>query len=169
MLDFDLEQEESDDTKMQGKWDVKKIDEPDIKGYIIKGQFFSGSPLNDSEPYEPFNPNPIRRPLPQRPERIEEIEEIKSEPRDPLTDVFEENNAIKIYIEMPGQEKDDIQLNIIEGKIEVRTKDFIKVVDIPGNVEKEKASAQYKNGVLTLTIPKREQTSEATKQKIRIE
>ena len=62
---FDTIGHELESGKLKGGWDVKKIDEPNIKGYVIRGQFWSDQPV---KPYDPFAPkDPFqRRPTPQR-------------------------------------------------------------------------------------------------------
>ncbi len=148
--------------KLKGKWSFNKIDEPGVKGYIVYGRFESGNLLEPFEPLRPLDPfRPFRRPLkPKNPF-------IKAEPekvREPLTDIFEEDNAIKLYVELPGEEKDDIQLNIADGKVEVKAKRFYKIIDLPTrNIEVKEVSARYKNGVLEVTIPKAEKTNKELK------
>ena len=102
MLDSDWKPER-ESRKLKGEWDVKEIDESGVKGSVIEGRDVSNQPLNGSESFEPFSPSPIKRPLPQRPVRIAER---TSETREPLTDVFEEKEAVKVYVELPGQEKE---------------------------------------------------------------
>ena len=113
--------------KLKGGWDVKRIDEPNVKGYVIQGRFGPDQPL---EPFDPFKPNnPFeRRPMPQRSFRPSEI--ASTETREPLTDVFEEDKTVKIYVELPGEEKADIQLNVIKGKVEIKTKNFVGIMKV---------------------------------------
>jgi len=156
--------------KLKGKWDFKKIDEPGVKGYIAYGRFESDRPFEPFEPSEPFDPlRPFRRlPIPERPFDIPsaEMEEI----REPLTDIFDEEKAIKLYVELPGEEKEDIQLNVTNGKVEVKAKKFYKETDLPTvNIDAEKTSAKYKNGVLEVTIPKTEKTNEKDASKVKVE
>ena len=152
--------------KLKGGWDVKQIDEPNIKGYVIQGRFRSNQPL---EPFDPFKPNdPFeRRPIPQRSFRPSEI--ASKEIREPLTDVFEEEKVVKIYVELPGEEKDDIQLNVTKGKVEIKTKNFYKMLEVPPNVDVEKASSKYNNGVLMIIVPKDKTIPEDEKRRITIE
>ena len=71
-------------------------------------------------------------------------------------DVFEEEKATKIYLELPGEEREDIQLKAKEGSIEVKAKNFYKKIDLPdNNVSTEKITNDYRNGVLTITLPKK--------------
>ncbi len=139
--------------KLKGKWDIQKIDEPERKGFVIQGHFWSAQPV---EPFEPFKPW-RRRPMPKRP--FEVPEKALKEIREPLTDIFEEDKTVKIYVELPGEEEDDIQLNVTEGKVEVKAKKFHKMIEVPtSNVDIEKASSKYKNGVLEITIPKKDKS-----------
>jgi HSP20 family molecular chaperone IbpA len=166
MRGFEEIEKELKSGNLKGGWDVKQIDEPNIKGYIIKGRFGPGRPL---EPFDPFKPNnPFeRRPMPQRSFRPSDI--ASTETREPLTDIFEEEKAVKIYIELPGEEKDDIQLNVTKGKVEIKAKNFYKRIDVPRNVDVEKASSKYNNGVLTIIIPKDETIPEDETRRITID
>jgi len=166
MRGFDEIEKELKSGKLKGGWDVKQIDEPNLKGYVIQGRFWSDQPL---EPFDPFKPNnPFeRRPMPQRFFKPSEI--APKETREPLTDVFEEEKAIKIYIELPGEEKDDIKLNVTKGKVEIKAKNFYKMIEVPRNVDVEKASSKYNNGVLTIIIPKDETIPEDEKRRITID
>jgi HSP20 family protein len=132
--------------KLQGEWEVKPIEEPGAKGYVARGRFQLGEPLT----------------LPKQ--AIDEV-------REPLADVFEDKDQVKLYVELPGVEKNDIQLNVTEGRAEVKAKNFYKVIDLPTrDVEFEKATANYKNGVLEVIIPKTKKTvSEEKKKTIKIE
>ncbi len=132
--------------RLQGEWEVKPIEKHGVKGYVARGRFQLGEPLT----------------IPKH---------AMDEVREPLTDVFEENDHVKLYVELPGVEKKDIQLDVTEGRAEITAKNFHKVVDLPTrNVEFEKATANYKNGVLEITMPKTKKTaSEEKKKKIEIE
>ena len=95
--------------------------------------------------------------MPKRP--FEVSEKALKEIREPLTDVFDEDKAVKIYVELPGEEKDDVQLNVTEGKVAVKAKKFYKMIEVPtSNVDVEKVSSKYKNGVLEVTIPKKDKS-----------
>lgn len=156
--------------RLKGKWDINQIDRPSVKGFIIQGHFRSDQPSEPLDPFNPFEPlNPRRRrPMPKRP--FEVSEDVLKELREPLTDVYEEEKLIKIYVEVPGEEKDDIQLNIAAGKAEVKAKNFYKVIDLPtNNVNFKKVTSKYKNGVLEITIPKRKKAPKSDKHKIKVE
>ena len=132
--------------KLKGEWDVKPIKEPGVRGYVAKGRFQLGEPLR----------------FPRQ--AIDEV-------REPLADVFEDKDQVKLYIELPGVEKEDVQLNVTESRVEVKAKNFYKDIDLPTrDIEFDKASAKYKNGVLEVIIPKIEKmTSEEKKKTIQID
>jgi len=137
--------------KLEGEWDIKPIEEPGVKGYIAKGRF-------------QFGDN-------QAPKTLKLPEQIREEMREPLTDVFQDKDNVKLYMELPGVEKDDIQLNVTDGHAEIKAKNFFRTIDLPTkDVEFEKAVANYKNGVLEVTIPKiKRSATEEQKRTIKIE
>ncbi len=163
---FNMTKPELQSGKLKGRWNVKQIDEPNIKGYVIQGRFFSDQPLKPFDPFTPNNPFE-RRPTPQR--SLKHATSTSKEIREPLTDVFQENKAIKIYVELPGEKKDNIQLNVTKGKVEIKTKHFYKMIQVPRNVDVKKASSKYNNGVLTIIIPKDKTILEDKKSRITID
>lgn len=136
--------------ELKGEWDVEQIDEPEVKGYVIRGNFQSDQPLEPLDPLEP--PDPQRR-LP-RPERPFRIPEETQEAREPLVDIFDGEDEVKIYAELPGEAKDDILLNVTEGAVEIKARNFYKTIEVPRNIEAGKASSRYRNSVLEVTLPK---------------
>lgn len=88
-------------------------------------------------------------------ERIEVVDEI-----DPLTDIVEEEDKIKVIVDMPGVEKEDIKLYISEDgrtlTIDAKGKErrYHKEVRLPAAVDPNKAKATYKNGVLSIELEK---------------
>jgi HSP20 family molecular chaperone IbpA len=138
--------------EIEGLWEIKQIDEPDIKGFEIRGRFETEEPLHSMEPVEPLKPSK-RQPLHERP--FEVPKSALKEMREPLVDIFEENSAVKVYAELPGVEKKDIKLKIGEGRIEVKAKNFYKTIDLATrHIATNGVSTQYKNGVLEITLPK---------------
>ena len=91
----------------------------------------------------------------------------------PSLDVYVEQNDIVIKAELPGMEKDDIQVNLSnhtltlkgEKKREEKIKEedyfcseraygsFSRTLELPGDVQGEKVSASFKNGVLEIRLP----------------
>ncbi len=144
---------ELDDNKLQGHWEVKQIDEPNVKGYVVRGSFQSDQPpLGPVSPFEPLSPT--RRPL--RPERpLSFSEETNVEKREPLIDVFDGLDEVKVYVELPGEEKNNISLNVTEGEVEIKAKNFYKTIKVPIDIDVEKASSKHRNNVLEVTLPKK--------------
>ena len=125
--------------RLQGEWDVRPIEKPGVRGYVAQGRFQLGEPLRFPK-------------------------QALDETREPLTDIFEDEDHVKLYVELPGVEKDDIQLNTTDAHAEIKAKNFYKTIALPiRNVEFEKATANYKNGVLEVIIPKRKTVSEKKK------
>lgn len=121
--------------KLEGEWDITPIEEPGVKGYIARGRFQVGD-----------------KPLPKT---LKLPKQIIEEAREPLTDVFEDNDNIKLYVELPGVEKTDIQFSVSRSRAEIRARNFYKTIDLPkAELETEKAVTNYKNGVLEVIIPK---------------
>lgn len=137
------------DGRIIGTFQTREIDEPGVKGYIIKGSFGSDRAL---EPLEPLKPSK-RKPLPERPFELSKDDD--KETREPLTDIFEEREATKIYVELPGEEEQDIHLNSRENGIEIKARNFHKIIELPDrHFNKRRVSSKYRNGVLEITIPK---------------
>jgi HSP20 family molecular chaperone IbpA len=149
--------------KLEGTWETREINEPGVKGFVIRGRFGADNAL---EPLEPLKPSK-RRPLPENP--FELPKKALDETREPLTDVFEEEKAIKIYVELPGEEEDDIKLNVKGGNVEIKAKSFYKMIKLPNKpIDAEKLSSEYKNGVLKVTIQKKEEPRDKCKGKTRM-
>jgi HSP20 family molecular chaperone IbpA len=141
------------DGELKDGWDVKKIDEPGMKGYIIRGKFWANESKDSFDPIEPLRPR-TRKPFPEKPLALDN--EGSEEIREPLTDVFEEDNKVKIFAELPGEEESDIKLDFRKDGFEIKGKKFNKTVPLPTeNIDKEKMTKKYKNGVLEITIPKK--------------
>lgn len=95
-------------------------------------------------------------------------------------DLYEDKDNVHVRAELPGVERKDLNVEMVEdyltisgsrqvfdaaGKGEGRA-EFSRSVTIPGAVQGDKIGAAYENGVLTVTLPKRE---EAKPRKISIE
>ncbi|MEM2944005.1 MAG: archaeal heat shock protein Hsp20 [Methanomassiliicoccales archaeon] len=91
--------------------------------------------------------------------------------REPLTDIIEEADKVRIIVELPGVEKEDIKLNATEDSLEIEVdnpdRKFEKRIDLPCEVDPDSAKATYKNGVLEIHL-KRARVKEKGKE-IRIE
>ncbi len=84
---------------------------------------------------------------------------VISEEVEPLVDVIEENDTIKVVAEMPGVEKEKIKLKAVGRKLIIRgsneRKTYYKEVELPAEVDMGSAKATYRNGVLEITLKKK--------------
>jgi len=85
--------------------------------------------------------------------------------REPLVDVIEEDRATVIVAELPGVEKDDINLHAIEDHLTVsvstHNQKYRKELTLTTRVDPKSAWASYKNGVLEVKLKKLEKAVEA--------
>jgi len=82
-----------------------------------------------------------------------------SQGREPLVDVMSEKDKFKIFVELPGVEKDKVKLDVAEDSVEIKTDDekkFYKMIYLDSTVDPDSAKASYKNGILTLELDKKE-------------
>ncbi|MFH1337579.1 MAG: archaeal heat shock protein Hsp20 [Nanoarchaeota archaeon] len=81
---------------------------------------------------------------------------VKDE-REPLVDVFDEKDEVKIVAELPGVAQKDIKLNVKQNKltisVETKERKYYKEVKLPCKV-KGKLDKTYKNGVLEVRLKK---------------
>ncbi len=72
--------------------------------------------------------------------------------REPLTDIIEDKDTVRIIVEMPGVEKEDIDLNVEDRSLEIQVdkegRKFSKKLELPCAVDADSTKASYKNGVL---------------------
>ena len=81
-----------------------------------------------------------------------EIEEITE--KDIFFDMFDEEEKIKIIIELPGVSKYDIQLQAASNEIEIKTPHHHKIIQLPVPVNNDVAKARYSNGILDIELEK---------------
>jgi HSP20 family protein len=91
----------------------------------------------------------------------------------PLVDVYETGDRIFVAAELPGLTRDDVQIQVHEGKLNIRGQrpprgvtceqyhrverghgQFSRTFQLPAAIEPEGIMADLKNGLLTVTIPK---------------
>lgn len=81
------------------------------------------------------------------------------EKREPLVDIFDEGDSIKVMAEIPGVEKDDVNLEVAEDlltiKVDTSTRKYYKEVKLPTVVERETVESTYRNGILEVKLKKR--------------
>jgi len=82
-----------------------------------------------------------------------------SDEREPLTDVMEGPEDISVTIELPGVEKEDIDLRVTEEQLEITVdtaqRKYHKTVDFSGNVKPKTTKATYKNGILDVVVQRK--------------
>jgi HSP20 family protein len=83
--------------------------------------------------------------------------QVKEE-REPLVDVFETEDEVHVVAELPGVDKEDINLHGTEDSLTISVDTphykYYKDVSLPSRVRVREAKTHYKNGVLETTLPK---------------
>lgn len=78
------------------------------------------------------------------------------ETREPLVDVIEGPDTVSVTVELPGVDKDDIDLTVTEREltihVDAEARRYYKTVDLPGAVDPDEVQATYRNGVLDVTL-----------------
>ena len=96
--------------------------------------------------------------------------ELKYE-REPLVDIIEDANSVRIIAELPGVDKEDIHLESADKRltisVDTEERKYYKELELPAEVDPQSAKAKYKNGVLEVILSKKEPKREG--RKIRIE
>ncbi|MEN6616274.1 MAG: Hsp20/alpha crystallin family protein [Syntrophorhabdus sp.] len=105
--------------------------------------------------------------------------EWRSDPFRPSVDVIEEENQLRVEIEMPGVDPKDVEVSVGENsvtirgekKIELTDEDksyhtterpfgsFLRTIRLPLEVDTDRAVATFKHGVMKITFPKTERTT----------
>jgi len=80
------------------------------------------------------------------------------EEREPITDVFDEEQEVRIYAEMPGVNQEDIKLGLKEDILDIwaQTGDrkYHKEVLLPAKVQADTIVSSYNNGILEIRVKK---------------
>lgn len=94
----------------------------------------------------------------------------------PKVDVFEDEKAFEVHVAVPGMNKEDFKIDVNEDRltisgerkvkkeknenhfrsVETQYGSFSRTFSLPENIDKNKIEAEYKNGILELTLPKDE-------------
>jgi HSP20 family protein len=92
----------------------------------------------------------------------------------PAIDIKEEEDKLVVTTDLPGINKEDVQINLKEDMLEISAKTgkeketekegylrreraytrFYRAVRLPASVKEEGSTAKMENGVLTITLPK---------------
>lgn len=104
----------------------------------------------------------------------------------PRTDIAETDKEIEVSVELPGMDEKDIEVSMTEDTLTIKGEkkgereekkkgyylhersygSFYRSIPLPSGVDTDKANAEFKKGVLTVTLPK---TPEAQARVKRIE
>jgi HSP20 family protein len=80
--------------------------------------------------------------------------------REPLADVITTDNEIRVVVELPGANKENIKVNAYDGSVEVNAvtqhRKYRRVVDIPAETEVKSVKSTFKNGLLELVFKKKD-------------
>ncbi len=78
--------------------------------------------------------------------------------REPLVDVMNETDQVRVVAELPGVEKSDIKTTISEDTLTITVnaaaRKYFKEVQLPSGVDTESSKASYNNGVLEIILRK---------------
>jgi len=103
----------------------------------------------------------------------------------PAVDVFEEKDDIVVKAELPGIEKDNIEVNLADHHLTIKGEkrkeeevkqehyyrsersygSFMRTVELPKDVHADRVKASFKNGILEVRLPK---TEEAKAKEIKV-
>lgn len=83
-------------------------------------------------------------------------------------DLYEDKGNTYVRAELPGLSRDDIQVEVADGTLTItatrkvkvgeqeQTATFHRAIGLNADVQADKITAAYENGVLTVTLPKQE-------------
>lgn len=124
-----------------------------------------------------FSHTPYRQLGPGRRGEVQPVERMPGMRR-AFVDVQETDKDVIITAELPGMDKEDIEVNITAERIEIKAEKkeekteekegyktygkryhgFYRSIPLPSMVKADDAKATYKNGVLEVSLPKKEVT-----------
>jgi HSP20 family protein len=106
----------------------------------------------------------------------------------PAVDLFEEKEDIVVKAEIPGMDKENIEVNLADHTLTIKGEkkkedevkeenyyraersygSFVRTLELPKEVHADKVKATFKNGVLEIRMPKTEQ-AKAKEIKVKVE
>lgn len=80
----------------------------------------------------------------------------------PFVDILESPQAFTVVLDLPGVTQDQISVSVEGGALEVEARRngasssyrYLRSFSLPDSIERDKISADYKAGVLTVVLPK---------------
>ena len=85
-------------------------------------------------------------------------------------DLYEDENNAFVRAELPGISREDIQVELADGHLTIKatrktgegdeatTTEYSRAITVPDTVQADQVGATSENGVLTVTLPKREES-----------
>lgn len=158
--EFDRMREEMEDMMERMMEGFEEINPKDLEKRAREGKSFVRGYSITVGP----DGKPTIREFGDKPQVVDKGGKISDE-REPLVDVIEEKDKVKIIAELPGVSRDDINLKSKDGRLEIKVdaagRKYHKVIELPCEVKSLSAKASYKNGVLEVTLdriePKKEE------------
>jgi HSP20 family protein len=103
----------------------------------------------------------------------------------PAVDLYEEKDDIVVKAELPGMEKDNIEVNLSGNRLTIKGEkkkeeevkkeghyslersygSFVRTLELPREVQTDKVKAAFKSGILEIRLPK---TEEAKKKETKV-
>jgi len=95
----------------------------------------------------------------------------------PLTDISEDKDTYRIHLDLPGVKKEDVKISFEDGKLNIAGErkqekesddskyhriervygKYFRTFNLPKEIKADEISANYKEGTLTISIPKAEE------------
>ena len=95
----------------------------------------------------------------------------------PALDLYQDNDNLVAFVELPGMRKEDIEISLHDGTLTIagerkssspkngdkpeRTERYVgsfrRSISLPARVDANKVNATYRDGILTVTMPKAEE------------
>ena len=98
--------------------------------------------------------------------------QVKEE-REPLVDIFETDHEVHVVAELPGVDKEDINLYGTEESltisVDIPQYKYYKEIKLPAKAKVKEAKTRYKNGVLEVTLPKTEDKQKEKGEPIKVD
>ncbi|MEM0340470.1 MAG: archaeal heat shock protein Hsp20 [Acidilobaceae archaeon] len=110
--------------------------------------------------------------------KIEEFGNIKrergrrpliTEEMEPIADVIDRGDEIRIVVELPGADKDKIDVKISGKKVVIKASNgrkYYREIELEEEVDPDSARATYKNGILEVALKKKKKEEEGKRIKI---